>query len=367
MTIAVNARFLSQQVTGTQRFAINISREIKKMRPETIFLSPPAILHQELARELDAVIIGKQNYRRYSRLRLPATLLWEQIDLPRWLKKNKPLPLLNLANLAPLSYPDNWITIHDLAFRLFPRYFSRKFRLFYNFAVPRLARRAKTIFTVSNFSKQSIKTTLQIATEKIIVAYNAVDEQYWHSFPARPSPYPWPYILTVGSLEPRKNISRLVAAFSRLDTGSLHLIVVGRENTAVFSKAPEKCREKIVFTGQLDDAGLANLYAHAVCLCYPSLHEGFGLPPLEAQSLGCPVIVSNSSSLPEIFQDSAIYCDPYSVDSIMEKLQKLAANEVLREKLAAAGHRNVKRFSWKKSAGIILDSLEEECYSSTSV
>lgn len=357
MTIAVNARFLSQHITGTQRFAINISREIKKQRPDTVFLAPPIIRDQCLADELDVVIVGAHSYNRYTRLRLPASLLWEQIDLPRWLKKHNHLPLLNLVNLAPLLHPGNCVTIHDLAFRLYPQYYSRKFRFFYNFAIPIIAHRAKRIVTVSHFSKQSIEEHLNIPASKITVAHNAIEIDRWRDYAIRPNPYPWPYILAVGSLEPRKNMARLIAAFNQINDRNLHLVIAGRESSKIFGKTSKIKQKQIIFTGYLNDEKLANLYANAVCLCYPSLYEGFGLPPLEAQALGCPVIVSNQASLPEVFLDSALYCNPNKVESIVDKLIEMTENESLRQKLVAAGYRNIERFSWKKSASLILGSM----------
>jgi len=357
MPIAVNARFLSQHVTGTQRFAINISRELKKIQPDTIFLAPPDIREQDLAKELDVTVVGKKHFHLYNKLKLPAPLLWEQIDLPHWLKKHKHLPLLNLVNLAPLSYPDNCVTIHDLAFRLYPQYYSKKFRFFYNFAVPIIAHRAKRIITVSHFSKETIEKHLNIPASKITVAYNAIEKEYWRSYAIRPNPYPWPYILTVGSLEPRKNMVRLIAAFNQINDRNLHLVIAGRGSSKIFAKKSTIKQKKIIFTGYLNDEKLANLYANAVCLCYPSLYEGFGLPPLEAQALGCPVIVSNQASLPEVFLDSAIYCNPNKIESIVDKLIEMTGNENLRQKLVAAGYRNIERFSWKKSASLILGSM----------
>ena len=366
MQIIVNARFLTQKVTGTQRFAINISRELKKLRPDTVFLAPPAILDHDLAVELDVKTVGSSNYRIYRNLRLPANLLWEQIDLPGWLKKRGNPPLLNLVNLAPLFYANNFITIHDLAFRLYPQYFSRRFAFLYNLIVPRLARRAQRIFTVSQYSKKTLEQQLKIPAEKITVSYNAVDTNRWTSLKSQHSPYPWPYILAVGALEPRKNLARLIAAFQKLNNDNLRLVIVGSANKEVFKKeaiySPDKeslstDKQHIIFTGYLADQQLNALYSHAVCFCYPSLYEGFGLPPLEAQAQGCPVIVSNRTSLPEVFATSALYCNPEDINDIQEKLETILNDSRLRQSLITSGHENLNRFSWKKSASIIAEAV----------
>jgi len=366
MQIIVNARFLTQKVTGTQRFAINICQELKKLRPDTMFLAPPAILNKDLAAELEVKIIGDSNYRIYRKLHLPANLLWEQLDLTRWLRKHGNPPLLNLANLAPLFYPNNFITIHDLAFLLYPEYFSHSFALLYKLAVPKLARNAQHVFTVSNFSKKDLIQHLHLPEKKITTIYNAVDINSWNCDQAQPHPYPWPYILAVGALEPRKNLARLIAGFIKLNDDNLHLLIVGDENQEVFNqnsfsaqknKLSPNERQRIVFTGYLEDQQLSALYSHAVCFCYPSLYEGFGLPPLEAQAMGCPVIVSDRASLPEVFAESVLYCDPENIDDIKEKLESVLGDDSLRQSLISSGFDNLNRFSWEKSAGIIAETV----------
>ena len=366
MQIIVNARFLTQKVTGTQRFAINISRELKKLRPETIFLAPPAILNNDLAAELDVKIIGNSNYRIYRKLHLPANLLWEQIDLSRWLKKHSNPPLLNLVNLAPIFYANNYITVHDLAFLLYPEYFSHSFALLYKLVVPILARKARHIFTVSDHSKRDLQRHLHVPIKKITTAYNAVDINSWNCHQSQPCPHPWPFILAVGALEPRKNLARLIAAFLKLKDKNLRLVIVGDENQEVFKQksfpaqdgrfTPDEM-QKIIFTGYLEDQQLSTLYSHAACFCYPSLYEGFGLPPLEAQAQGCPVIVSNRASLPEVFRKSALYCDPENINDIKEKLGSVLDDDSLRQSLISSGFDNLNRFRWKKSTAIIAETI----------
>ena len=368
--LVVNARFLTQKVTGTQRYAINISRELKRLQPETVFLAPPAIDDPQLAAELEVKIIGKRSYRIYHKLKLPANLLWEQINLPLYLARNdKPPCLLNLINLAPYFYKNNFITIHDLTFKLYPEYFSRAFAALYNFLVPRLARRARHIFTDSQHSKSDICKYLNIFPDKVTVVYCAVDMESI-SDNSQP-PYPWPYILAVGALEPRKNIPRLIAAFNKLpDNNDLRLVIVGKSDLKVFSKTSvsekvqckhtDKKIPRIIFTGYLEDHKLAILYKHAICFCYPSLYEGFGLPPLEAQTQGCPVIVSDRASLPEVFGDSVLYCNPEDINEIKQNLQTVLNDNNLRQFLIDSGLKNVKRFRWAASALIITKAIVGE-------
>ncbi|HIE08054.1 MAG TPA: glycosyltransferase family 1 protein [Desulfarculaceae bacterium] len=367
-TLAVNARFLTQTVSGTQRFAINISRELKRLRPETIFLSPPEVKNQQIATELEAKVIGTRNYRTYQKLKLPADLLWEQFDLPRYLGRHGYPRLLNLVNLAPYLYTNNIITIHDIVFKLYPQYFSRRFVFLYNTLVPRLARRARHIITVSQHSKLDICNHLLIRPDKVSVVYNAAKLKY--SANSQEPPYPWPYILSVGALEPRKNIPRLIAAFQQLADKNLRLIITGEGKSHIFKeisslksshKHQQPESDRIIFTGFLEDQKLTNLYTHAIAFCYPSLYEGFGLPPLEAQTCDCPVLVSHRTSLPEIFGSSALYCDPEDTDDIANKLRTLIGDQKLRAKLKQAGKKNCLRFNWKKSAEKIIECCHRTC------
>ncbi len=359
--LAVNARFLCQEVTGTQRFAINISRELKKLRPDTIFLAPPDITNLATAQELRPKIIGDKSYRLRKRLGLPASLFWEQYTLPRFLANNGYPRLLNLVNQAPLPYSNNFITIHDLAFKLHPQFFSRRFSAYYNFMIPRLSRRARHIFTVSRHSKADICRHFLIPGNKLTVIYNATDfEPSEDGPPCQP-----PYILSVGSLEPRKNISRLISAFTKLGRQDIRLVITGKASGKIFREDPlldasngRDCGKNIYFTGYLDDRELARYYTNALLFCYPSLYEGFGLPPLEAQACGCPVLLSDRSALPEVFGDSAIYCDPEDIADIADKLRKLIDDSGLRARLKQAGYANCRRFNWHDATTKILEHLE---------
>src|SRR5687768_11068529 len=134
----VNARFLTQPITGVQRFAIEISKELKKANPQIKFIAPKEIIHHNLANELNAQLYGKMSGH-----------FWEQLELPAYLKKQHSPLLINLANLAPVTYNNYIATIHDLSFLQFPKSYSRKFYYYYKFLIPKIAGRAKKIITVS--------------------------------------------------------------------------------------------------------------------------------------------------------------------------------------------------------------------------
>ena len=170
-----------------------------------------------------------------------------------------------------------------------------------------------------------------------------------------------PYALYVGTIHPRKNIARLLAAHAALRSRSdLDLALIGapgwRSDALVAQAAAQ---EHVHLLGYVPDADLPALLAGATCFVFPSLYEGFGLPVLEAQSLGVPVMTSHNSALPEIAGDAALLVDPTDVDAIAQAMLQLSQDETLRQRLIAAGHANVQRFSWTKAAAETLAVLEE--------
>jgi len=345
--IAINSRFLTQKITGTQRFAIEISLQLKKLMPDTVFVSPKNILHTKIADELNVKTIG-----------INIGHLWEQLDLPLHLKRlGNPL-LLNLVNTAPLSYMNQIIAIHDLAFLRHPEWFSKKFYLFYKTLIPKIAKKARRIITVSNFSKIEIVNLLKISSQKVEIIYNGISEKFFFD----PSIKKENFILAVSSLDPRKNFKNLILAFKGLDLRDYKLVIVGSENK-VFSNVEIRNLIKkipnVEFTGYVSDDKLVKLYQKAKLFVYPSLYEGFGIPPLEAMACGTPVVVSNVASLPEVCGDAAYYVNPYDVNDIARGMETVLKDENLQRELIQKGLERVKLFSWEKSAKKLLRIIEE--------
>jgi glycosyltransferase involved in cell wall biosynthesis len=342
-TIVVNARFLTQNVTGVQRFAIEISKQLKLIyTDQIIFVSPKNVLNSELAKELGVIIVGGNKGH-----------LWEQLDLPKYLRKNGNPLLLNLANMAPIWYHNKISTIHDVAFLTFPNTFSKQFVLLYKFIIPKIIRNSVQIITVSEFSKTEIIKFYNIAENKISVIYNAVDDSFEYKEDLVLSLSD--YFVAVSSLNHRKNLLRTLESFVFFNENnpSVSLCVIGDLKNDAFKEINfQKYKDNlnIKFCGRLSDEELIRYYSNATGFIYPSLYEGFGLPPLEAQACECPVIISDVTSLPEIFLDSALYCSPYSVSSMTEAFEKIFYDKNLRKDLRAKGKNNIKRFSWEKSA-----------------
>ncbi|MFC0514807.1 glycosyltransferase family 4 protein [Mucilaginibacter angelicae] len=343
--IIINARFLTQKLTGVQRFAIEIAKQLKTLMPGLVFVAPSDIIHHELAAQLGVIAIGKRK-----------GVMWEQIDLPLYLKKNgKPL-LINLCNVAPLFYNNQVITIHDVAFLVNPQWFSKNFVRFYKFLMPRIAAKARLIFTVSDFSKTEIIRYLHADAAKIKVIYNSVSEL--------PSPTPvktnyGEYILAVGSIDKRKNILNLVQAFGLIKHKGFKLIIVGDSNAIFNNEGNEnlKTQQDIIFTGRVNDHELAGLYAGARLFAYPSLYEGFGIPPLEAMAYGCPTLVSDIGSLREVCGNASVYVNPLNARDISKGIDLLIDDAALRDTLVKNGKQNIRRFSWETSARQIADSI----------
>lgn len=343
----INARFLTQKVSGVQRFAIEVCQEIKRQKLDVKFVCPDNVLHKDVASILDVETFGRLSGH-----------LWEQIELPLFLLKQGSPYLLNLANTAPLLYSKNFFVLHDIAYERFPDSFSKKFRLLYRFMVPKLIKSSVNVMTVSEFSKNEISELYSVKSDSISVVHNAVSG----NFKAVGSEKKQAYILAVSSLSYQKNFHSLIQAYSQLDCKDVKLYLVGAINNN-FSKnnllEDIYNNPQIAFLGRVDDEDLVKLYSGAQCFVYPSLYEGFGIPPLEAQACGCPVIVSNAASLPEVCGDSVVYCDPSDIDDIAGKIRLVLSDSALRDSLRVKGYENIKRFSWEKSARQIIKIIEE--------
>jgi len=352
--LVINTRFLTQKITGTQRFAIEVAKCLKKMYAEVIFISPKNIIHYDLAKELDVKRIG-----------INTGHIWEQVDLPLYLKKLRTPILLNLVNTAPLFYNKNIVTIHDLAFLRYPQWFSSSFAFFYRFLIPKIAKSSIKILTVSNFSKSEIVEILKIPPDRVEVVYNGVDEKFFFYRKLENERYEGRknYILSVSSLNPRKNLKNLLLAFKKLNLKEYKLVLVGSSDR-IFADVNVKDLLKgirnVEFKGYINDEQLRKLYSEALVFVYPSLYEGFGLPPLEAMAAGTPVVVSQIPSIEEVCKDAAIYINPYDVNSIAEGILEAINNVNLRVEKISKGYIRANKFSWDRVAKKIFEVVKDE-------
>lgn len=348
--LIVNGRFLTQRVTGVQRYAIEVSRRLKRLRPDIRFLAPAGIIHHELACELDVETVG--------RLRGHA---WEQLELPRRLRG---AGLINLCNAAPLSVRRQIVTIHDAAPFAVPEAYSRNFTLWYRFMTRRLVRQARRILTDSNFSAGELAFYTGAAADRIAVV--PLGREHAEIAVANPRILDRhrlqerPFLLAVGSHSPHKNFGALVRAAERLGNASVTIVVAGDANPRVHASTPEAAPiASLLHVGAVSDGELRALYEAAIGYIHPAYYEGFGLPPLEAMTLGCPVLTSRAASLPEVCGEAASYFDPFDDVSIAESIRRFAADEPSRARFRQLGLARASLFSWDKTASGVLEAAEQ--------
>lgn len=278
---------------------------------------------------------------------------WEQFILPKKCAKNE--LIWSPSNTGPVFYDNQILTIHDTVPFDHPEWLNKKFVLWYKFLQPKLARKVKHIITISEFSKNKIIEHLKVPEEKISVIYNGVDIFGCVNFNNKIDKFKnlSPYILSVGSLEPRKNVSSLISAFIQYKNeikSDIKLVIVGKKGVnRVFKEVglDDVNNQDIIFTGYISDSDLQYLYKNSLGFCYPSLYEGFGLPPLEAMHFSIPVLTSNNTAMKELCQDRAILVNPNSIISITEGIFDLLSNKISEETIFN-NKLYVEGLSWKK-------------------
>nr|WP_262907716.1 glycosyltransferase family 1 protein [Hymenobacter sp. BT770] len=307
---------------------------------------------------------------------------WFEGAVAQWLARHKPAAFLSLDGFTTLNTRVPRVTvIHDLAFEHYPHDVGLLQRKYYHFFSPRFARASEQLVAVSEATKADIVQTYGIAPAKIRVAYNAPATQFQPQPEAaqretrRRFSHGQPYFLFVGALQPRKNLGHLLQAFDSFkenggpDVATAQLLIVGRKawKAGPILDAYQRMRHQtsVHFTGRVADPELASLYAAALATVYVPYFEGFGIPIVEAQASGCPVLTAGVSSMPEVAGDGgALLVDPHKVEDIASGLTRLWQEPELRQQLITQGHQNLSRFSWARSAEVLWEavnaSLNEE-------
>ncbi|MFW6272734.1 MAG: glycosyltransferase family 4 protein [bacterium] len=306
--VYINGKFLLQNLTGVQRFATEVLKEFQKIYSDTIVILPKksAIEFQKFFPG-NYIEIGNAKNINY----------WEQLELPKFLKKNKNSLLINFSGLGPVFYKNKIITIHDVSFLRNKGWFSKQYYLYYKFFTPISANRSRLLLTVSSFSRKEIVELLGVDKNKVHIIPNSYLSNVKSNLAEKEK-----FILTVSSIEPRKNLETLLKAFQETSL-DLKLKIVGASNKKIFnhSNLEENANHKRVeFLGYVTDEELLKLYNKALFFVFPSIYEGFGLPPLEAMANGCPTLVSNRTSLPEVCGDASLYFDPFDVSDLAQKI-----------------------------------------------
>ncbi|WP_421031687.1 glycosyltransferase family 4 protein [Paraburkholderia kururiensis] len=367
-TFAINGKFASQRMTGVQRVGYEMAIALVRSVPDgaDLPLFVPADARDDVAWPAAASVTSPEGIAARWMKRVFKGALWEQLVLPF---ASGGRTLLSLCNIGPLLARRQVLMVHDVAVYDLPENYSWKYRLWYRVAYAVLKRTAKHIVTVSEFSKQRIMVRLGIDASRISVVRNGVDH-FDRIVPdarilARLGLKEDGYVLIVGSLSVGKNLARVLAAVEQLSERDhdWQFVVAGGCDLRVFNgkaKAGLQPSDHVIAAGFVSDGELKALYEHAGCFVFPSLYEGFGLPPLEAMSCGCPVIASREASLPEVCGDAAMYCDARSVEDIARKIARMMSDKALRETWRARGREHAKRFRWDAAARELLDVLERE-------
>lgn len=297
-------------------------------------------------------------------LRMTASTLrgnaWEQITLPL-LARNK--AILSFGPTGPLLKRNQIVTIHDAAVKAVPEAYGPEFRAWYGLLLPTLVRRTARVMTVSQFSRMELVRWFGAHPESVRVA----GEGWEHALRTRADPATLSrhgltakrYVLVVGSLSPHKNCAVVARAMALLTHADFDVVVAGSVDPAVFGKLDDGALAPLKRVGYVTDAELRALYEGAGAFVHPSRYEGFGLPPLEAMALGCPVICSNAASLPEVCGEAALYFAPHDAEKLAELMQRVMSDQELGAELIARGRRQLEQHSWRACAARYLEALEE--------
>jgi len=342
--IVINARFLTQELRGVQRFAEQICLALKQLRDDVVFVAPHGIQMHESAKALDVQCIGRHTGH-----------LWEQLDLPLYLRRQGNPLLVSLCSTAPLLYGNQIATHHDVTYVRHPQSYTRTFRMLYRTMTPIMLSRIKALLTVSTFSQGEIAQFYRYPEKKIFVVPNAVSAAFQPGPPLKEHGQEQQnYLLAVSSPSAHKNFSRMIEAFLLLrDHQDLNLHIVGGASGIFADDSLQRLAsrdKRIRFLGRLSDEQLIEQYQGATAFIFPSLYEGFGIPPLEAQACGCPVLAANAASIPEVLQASALYFDPLDSQHMASAMERILTDLPLRQSLRRRGLNNVARFSWEDSA-----------------
>ncbi|NTW13584.1 MAG: glycosyltransferase family 4 protein [Candidatus Moranbacteria bacterium] len=369
MRIAVQAADLdAKRVDGTRTYIRELLRRFGNIDSEdTFFVCHKSEFNPELA---------PPEFPNYEFLTLPGDRLWMQTAFAQALYHIRPDRVFIPVQAAPVATPEGIeiiATVHDLAFRFFPKTFPVAARAKLNLLLGVLMSKATRIIAVSESTKTDILHFFpQVSESKIYVIHHGVNAGFFSDRPddafrdmilSRHGLVPDSYVLYVGAIQPRKNLIRLVGAFEKAKKRNpeMKLAIVGEKAWLSDDIVARIDRSgdagDVIRVGQVPMNELPVWYQNARLFVFPSLYEGFGLPVLESFAAGTPVLTGNVSSLPEVGGDAALYADPYLEDDIAEKLALLWENALLRGELRQKGLERVKMFSWERCAEKTLDCI----------
>ena len=364
MHIAIDAHSVGTGLAGNETYAANLVEALAEVDREnryTVYVT----------RAEAAARFGGRWENMSVRRTLPHTPL---VRIPLTLSaelRRRPVDLLHVQYTAPPLAPCPVVTtIHDLSFEHLPETFKRRSRVQLRLTVRATARRAAHVIAPSEYTRRDLVETYGLDPERVTAIPLAVAPHFRPVADAgelervkRRYGIGGEYVLAVGSIQPRKNLARLVRAYAALHRGRgrsnlPHLVLVGKKawlyGDTLSAIEAEGLGGAVVLTGYVSEGDLPALYTGALCFAYPSFYEGFGLPPLEAMSCGVPVLTGNLTSLPEVVGDAGLAVDPFDTDALAEALARLIDDDALRADLRERGLTRARRFDWRETARMTL-------------
>lgn len=356
--IFINGKFITQKLTGVQRTAF-----------EMVYALDQLLNDKELTKKFQYYLIysGKVlnpinlNNIQVLNKGLLKGILWEQFELP--IRTGSSL-LITLSGVPTLFKENQIMMVHDAAFVVNPHFFSKAFTTWYKFSIGLLGRKVKQIVTVSDFSKKELVKFMGFKEEKVTVIYNAAEhisrfDEVNSAFKLKIDTLK-PYCLAVSSLSANKNFSGLSQALKKINFVGYNMVLAGGVSNTLQEFKPDS---SVITLGYVTDGQLKYLYSNASLFVFPSFYEGFGIPPLEAMYCGCPAIVSNTSSLPEVLGEACEYFDPSNSDDIAQNINALLNNKNRLNELKEKGRIQARKYSWTTSAAqlnnLIINTSEQ--------
>ncbi|PYE18206.1 glycosyltransferase involved in cell wall biosynthesis [Paraburkholderia silvatlantica] len=354
--LMINGRFLGRRATGVDRFAFETIRALDQL----IELGDSRVAGLRTEIIVPEALAAMPNPFRHVAVRASGKgggLRWEQLALPQAARGRL---LLNLCNSGPLLYRRQITVLHDAAPARVPDSYSRSFVAWYRLMAPRLGRISRRVITVSEFSRRELCDAYRIPENKIGVvpesgehmlrvqqdggkAENAFDER--------------PFVLAVGSLNRHKNFQLVADAARLIRDAQFDIVVVGGGDARVYGTGQDALPEFVKHLGYVSDGELAALYRRAACFVYPSRYEGFGLPPVEALALGCPVIASRLPAVEEACSDAVLYTSPDDPAQLAGLLERITSDAALRERLRERGRARTAELTWQATATRLIEEI----------
>ncbi|QGZ60764.1 glycosyltransferase family 4 protein [Paraburkholderia acidisoli] len=354
--LLINGRFLGRRATGVDRFAFETIRALDQL----IEMRDPLVAGLRGEIVVPEAMASIANPFRHVSLRASGKgggVRWEQLGLPQAARGRL---LLNLCNSGPLMYRRQVTVLHDAAPTRVPDSYSRSFVAWYRLMAPQIGRVSQRVITVSEFSRREISDAYRIPHAKIGV----VSESGEHMLRVQadeaavaPKLNGRPFVLAVGSLNRHKNFQLVADAARQIGDAQFDIVVVGGGDARVYGTGKDALPAFVKHLGYVSDGELAALYRRAACFVYPSRYEGFGLPPVEALALGCPVIASRLPAVQEACGDAALYTSPDNPAELAQLLQQITADAALRARLRERGRARTEELTWRATAARLIEEI----------